>query len=243
MLQIAIVDDEMIDLVTTEAYLRRHMEEHYPEEASSIRVDTFSRAEDIIAAFEPGMYDLLILDIYMEVISGMQAAQVIRERDREVSIVFLTSSEEHMLEGYRVFADGYFMKPLSEHEEDFAQTFRHIFPKLLEHYKELTVHSGGLEFSVPYRNISYIDIDWRHQLCLHLLDQDLSISMSYDECRNILLEDERFLECHHRILVNMDTIKSMGKEDFLLQNGRKIPISQRKQKEAKAKYMHYLVHR
>ena len=50
MIHIAIVDDEMIDLVTAENFLRQFMKEFYPQEASEIRIDTYSRGEDIMAA-------------------------------------------------------------------------------------------------------------------------------------------------------------------------------------------------
>lgn len=242
MIHIAIVDDEMIDLVTAENFLRQFMKEFYPQEASEIRIDTYSRGEDIISAFEPGMYDLLVLDIYMEAISGMQVAEVIRGKDQDVSIIFLTGSEEYMLEGYRVFADGYIIKPIGQHQEEFQQTFQHIFPKLIERYKELTVQMGTISFSVPYRNIRYVDID-QHQVRIHLVNQDIYVTTTYEECCETLLEDTRFLECYHRVIVNMDAIASMGKEEFLLAGGERIPISKRKQKEAKARYMHYLVHR
>jgi DNA-binding LytR/AlgR family response regulator len=96
---------------------------------------------------------------------------------------------------------------------------------------------------VPYRNILYVDIDWQHKLCLHMANRDISVSLPYEGTAALLLEDPRFLECHHRILVNMDMIASMGKEDFVLKNGAKVPISHRKAKEAKQAYMHYMAHK
>ena len=168
---------------------------------------------------------------------------MIRERDSEVSMVFLTGSDDYVLDGYRVFAAGYFIKPLAEHGEDFARTVSHIFPKIKERHKELHVRTGRIEFSVPYRNVRYVDITDRHHVCLHLVDQDVNVTMTYEDVCGVLAEDSRFVECHYRILVNMEYIRSMGKEEFVLKNGERIPISQRKQKETKAKYMHYLAHK
>ena len=242
-MRIAIVDDEAIELMTTESYFRRQLADLYPEEEASLHVDTFTRAEDLIGVFEPGSYDLIMLDIFMATMNGMQAAQLIRNKDSEVSLVFLTSSEEFLLEGYRVFAAGYFLKPLAEHGEDFRCTLAHIFPQIQERQKELSVRTGSLQFSVPYKNICYADINWKHQLSLHLTDSTLILTMAYEEISVPLLEDSRFLECHHRILVNMDMIVSMGKNTFTLKQGDHIPISQRKQKEAKSKYMQYFAHR
>ena len=242
-MRIAIVDDEAIELVTTENYFRGQFSDLFPEEGTSLRIDTFTRAEDLIGVFVPGTYDLIMLDIFMVTMNGMQAAEVIRGKDSEVSLVFLTSSEDFVLDGYRVFAAGYFLKPLAEHEEDFRRTLAHIFPQIRERQKELFVRTGSLQFSVPYRNICYADINWQHQLSLHLTDSTLILTMTYEEIRAQLLEDARFLECHHRILVNMDMIVSKGKDMFTLKQGDHIPISQRKSKEAKSKYMHYFAHR
>ncbi len=47
--------------------------------------------------------------------------------DAEVAIIFLTSSEEHILEGYRVYAAGYFIKPLAENKEEFTEALDHTF--------------------------------------------------------------------------------------------------------------------
>ena len=242
-MRIAIVDDEEKERVTTEAYLRAHIRACCPEEESALWIDAFANAEALLEAFEPGMYDLLILDIFMEDVNGMQAAQLIRAKDSEVSIVFLTSSDEYLLDGYRVFAVGYFLKPLAAHEKEFAETFAHIFPKLKERHRELPVRMGSTDFSVPYRNILYVDIDWQHKLCLHMAERDISVSLPYEGTAALLLEDSRFLECHHRVLVNMDMIASMGKEDFVLKNGAKVPISHRKAKEAKQAYIHFMAHK
>lgn len=242
-MRIAIVDDEATELVTTEGYFRKHIRDHYPKEEPSLQIDTFLSAEELLREFRSGRYDLMILDICLKKISGIQAAQMIRERDSDVAIVFLTGVDDFLMEGYRVFAAGYFLKPLAEHGEDFAKTFAHIFPKLKERHMELSVQVGKLSFSVPYRNIRYVDINWKHQLCLHLPDQEILPTMAYEEVKQVLLKDARFLECHHRILVNMDEIISMGKEAFVLRPDVQVPISQRRQKEAKSKYMHYLASR
>jgi len=158
----------------------------------------------------------------------------------QATVIFLTGNPDFALEGYDVFAAGYILKPLSEHEGEFKRTAERIFGKQKERLKELKVSVKGVSFSIPAGNIFLIDIDWRHRLVLHLENEDFILSQSYESLQKELMGDSRFLECHHRILVNMEKIASMEKDEFILSNGAKVPISQRRKKESKAKYMSFL---
>jgi len=239
---LAIADDQAADLRAAADFIRNYIAQQHPESVGDLRLDTFVRSEDLLAAFEPHKYDLIILDIYMETVTGMQAAETIRALDKDVQIIFLTTSTEHLLAGYRVFAVGYFVKPLADNREEFAKTFDHIFPHLTDRQKSIGITVRGVKINVPYRNIHYADIRDK-RLCLHLAADNLSTNDSYEACRAKLLSDDRFVECHHRIIVNMDYVARMSKEDFILTSGENVPISQRRKTETKLAYMSYLAHR
>lgn len=243
-MKIAIVDDDRDELTAAETYLREYLREDFSEDEPNIQIDTFSCAKDLLKIFKAGMYKLVVLDIRMPEINGMQAAQVIRARgDNEVAIVFLTSSDDYVLNGYRVFAVGYFMKPITNHAAEFAKTFEHIFPKLCKKNPELVLNVDGAEISVPYQNIFYVDIEDGHRLCVHLADKKFVTANNYADIWEILSKDERFLECYHRIAINMDYVKLMMEDDFILINDTPIPISKRKKKEVKVKYMRYFAYK
>lgn len=240
-MNIALVDDQAEDLQAAEIFLRKYLAENFSEIVHSVRIDIFESAETFLSKFESGVYDLIILDIFMKPLNGIQVAQLVRNKDRNAFIIFLTNSEDFILEGYKVFAVGYFLKPLSENVDQFTKTFKYIFPRLLENQKSLTVPVKVGELFIPYKNIRYVDINEYHRPCIHLINQKISTNLSYEEIFDVLSEDKRFLECYHRIIVNMDFIKLMAEEDFILVDGEKIPISRRKSKAAKLKYMTHLI--
>lgn len=244
-MKIAIVDDDRYELNAAETYLRQYIHENWAEYEADIKIETFSCAKDLLKIFRPGMYKLVILDICMEDINGMQTAQIIRARgDSECNIVFLTASDDYVLSGYRVFAVGYFMKPITNHADEFAKTFEHIFPKFCEKNPEIILNIDGNDFSVPYRNIIYVDIEEHHKVCVHIVGKKKIIPLNaYTEIQERLCADERFSECYHRIIINMDYVKSMEPNDFVLLDDTRIPISQRKKKEVKVKFMRYFAHR
>ena len=243
-MKIAIVDDERDELIAAETYLRKYLRDNWAEDEPNIEIETFPCAKDLLKIFKPDMYQLIILDIRMPEINGMQAAQIIRARgDNNVNIVFLTSSDDYILSGYRVFAVGYFMKPITNHADEFAKTFEHIFPKFCNKNPELAIKFDGAEILIPYRDIFYVDIEDGHRLCVHLGDKKFVTTNNYTEIWDILSQDERFIECYHRIILNMDYVKLMKEDDFILINDALVPISKRKKKEVKVKYMRYFASR
>ena len=240
-MNIAIIDDSASDLYATQTFLSDYIEKNFPQAFPTTEIYIFDDIEYFLHTFEKNQFDLLIMDIFMKPINGIHAAQIVRSRDKNVSIMFLTNSEDYILEGYGVFAVGYFLKPLASNYTQFSRTFAYVFPKILESQKKLSVPVKGVDILIPYRRICYIDIDNRHHLQIHLQEKSFTTTMPYEKCFDALKDDQRFLECYHRILVNMDFIKLMDKDDFILQDGRKVPISQRKSKFAKLKYMSYLI--
>lgn len=240
-MNIAIVDDDLQDLHSAELFLKNFIHQNYIEHESEIFIKTFSSAFDLLQNFYVGQYEIILLDIRMEKISGMQAGRIIRNRgDDNVKIIFLTNSCDYTLDGYRIFASGYILKPIDENIDDFNETFSHIFSKIFVEDKEIIFPVDRINISIPYKKFFYADIDENHKLCVHLQDRKIITTMTYLECCAILSEDPRFLECYHRIIINMDFIKSMDKNNFILKDGTIIPISQRKKKDVKSKYMSYL---
>ena len=63
--------------------------------------------------FAKDQYDVIFLDIYMDGMTGMDAARAIREIDRVVRIIFITTSTEFAVDSYEVSAFGYLLKPHS----------------------------------------------------------------------------------------------------------------------------------
>ena len=242
-MNIAIVDDEKIELKAAESYLKNFIQEKWSE--LSFNIQTFSSAKEFLDNFKVGLFQLILLDIMMPEINGLQTAQIIRTRgDEDVNIVFLTANDDFILNGYRVFAVGYFIKPISDHADDFERTFEHIFPKILKKNLEIILTVENAKISVPLRNILYVDIDYRHRLCVYLADGKKFVTANnYSEIQPVLLADERFLECYHRIIVNMDYIKSMEPDDFILMDNTSIPISRRKKREVKVNFMRYFAHK
>lgn len=75
----------------------------------------FENGEKLLKVFERGKYDLILMDIYMDSeLSGIETVKLIRKKDKDISVAFVTTSKDHALESYRLSAIKYIEKPYSK---------------------------------------------------------------------------------------------------------------------------------
>lgn len=242
-MKIAVVDDSVEDLSAEKNYFAEYISNHHPALTADLEISGFQSSVAFLKIFSPGKFDLIALDIIMDDTDGIRLAKIIREEDKDCHIIFITNSTEFLIDGYSVFAAGYFLKPIHEHPEEFKNAFEFIVSKTEKNPELPVTVIRNMDLSVPYKDICFVDINEKHKVRITMPDRELVTTMNYSRCRDILLNDKRFLECHYRIIVNMDYVQSMKDEDFILTNGAKIPISQRRRRESKLAYMNYILHK
>lgn len=86
-------------------------------------IDEYTSGEELLRQFSAGRYDLIFLDIYMGGMSGVETAKRIRTLDKNVMLVFVTTSNEFASESYAVKANFYLLKPVrAESIKQLAET-------------------------------------------------------------------------------------------------------------------------
>ena len=96
-MKIAIVDDDLKMFERMQAYLKEAL-------GGSAELAYFSSGEAFLQAWQPRAYDLVILDIFMAHLTGVEVAKEIRKTDADVKLVFSTTSNEFASESYEVNA-------------------------------------------------------------------------------------------------------------------------------------------
>ena len=110
-MKIAICDDD--SLVLQE--LSKLLNQYRAQNRSHLEYDVYACPLELVAQIEKGThYDIILLDVVMPGINGIQCAKDIRAIDNFVKIIFLTSSAEYAVESYSVSAYQYLLKPLQK---------------------------------------------------------------------------------------------------------------------------------
>ena len=108
MIRIAIVEDEEQYIHQLTDYLREY------QKTSSEEIDvTVYRDGDEITSKYKSQFDIILMDIQMKFVDGMTAAEEIRSIDSSVVIIFITNMTQYAIQGYKVGAMDYILKPIS----------------------------------------------------------------------------------------------------------------------------------
>ena len=192
------------------------------------KIYEFSSGEELLSNY-PKDLDILIMDIQMKIINGMDTARKIREFDQNLEIIFMTSFSEFMQEWYEVKAYRYILKPISE-----RKISRNILPCINEIMKKknnyLTINVKNYVDRIKIDSIVYIETD-RPNILIYTNDNKYTTKMSISKIDKILRE-HGFFRCHNSYIVNLKLVESMNSNTLKI--GEKyIPISKYRVKELK----------
>ncbi len=109
MLRIAICEDRMEDAFL----LRKALETVQQQLDFEASVELFQRGEDLLIAIQTGqLYHLLLMDIFMDQLDGIQTAKRAKEILPSLQVAFLSSSREFAPEAFELNAIHYLIKPV-----------------------------------------------------------------------------------------------------------------------------------
>lgn len=125
-MKIAICDDQQNNIEEVKRIWQKCVDDNFYYELSE-----FTCAEDLLQAYRNGItYDLLVLDIEMGAISGMEAAKKVRRVDKKCKIIFITAFDQYMREAFDVAAIHYLDKPIDERK------LQMLFYSCIKEYRE-----------------------------------------------------------------------------------------------------------
>lgn len=235
MLKVAFCDDDLSILNEVRVLLDRYRVEHNQE----IEYAAFHSPLELLAEIEKGMrLDILLLDVVMPGENGIEAAREIREYDKEVKIIFLTSSSEFAVQSYTVGAYFYQLKPIWE--ESF---FRLMDSVIGECKKEKTcsliIRSKTGITRVDLQRLEYCEVIGR-TLLFHLTNGTVVESIGkLDDLSKELGEYPEFIRPHRSFLINLEYVRNISNKTITLENLAEIPIPHGKCSEIKNQYLDY----
>jgi DNA-binding LytR/AlgR family response regulator len=215
------------------------LEDYRRERDGSVTYEAFHSAIELLETMRVRRFDILLLDILMPGLSGMEAAKEIRQSDREIPIIFLTSSREYAVESYRVGAEDYIIKPARKDE---------VFPSLdqqLTRFAQekdyLTVKTGSGIVKLLFSQLVYVEVTNR-TIQFILVNGDIREAYGYlSDYEEKLLSDPYFCKPHRSYLINLRQVTEIDKKGLATTVGKTVPISREAFVKVKAAYMKFLL--
>ena len=234
-MHIAICDDNIDELFRISSLL-----ENYRRECnSSITYEAFHSATELLETLKSRNFDMLILDILMPGITGMEAAREIRHSNNEIPIIFLTSSREFAVESYRVNAEDYILKPARK--DEMFHVINKQFTKFMQKEVYITIKIESGIIKIPLSKIVYVEVINR-RVQFNLTNGEIQETYGYlADYENILLTEPYFYKPHRSYLVNLHYVTQLDKNGLATTIGKIVPVARDAFSKVKTAYMKHLL--
>jgi len=233
-LKVAICDDDSRDLLQIASLLESYRRDRKAE----LSYVSFQNTIELLSSMDNRDYDLLLLDMLMPGINGMQVAREIRERNSQIQMVFLTSSPEYAVESFSVRAYHYLLKPPSE--EKLFPILDRLMDDLRKPEDALHIKTQSSVFSLPYGKIEYIEVSAK-KLYFYLTDGDTrKVTGKLADFEHALLKKSSFIKVHRSYIVNLQWVQELRQGELVTVSGRRVPVSRAAYPQVRTAYMQFL---
>ncbi len=237
MIRIAICDDNISDLSNMVSIVNDYI--GMQRNRLEIEYAAYQTAVDLIAAMESGQhFDILLLDILMPLVNGMDAAKEIRQYNQDVKIIFSTSSPEFAVESYSVDAFYYAIKPIWK-EKLFLLLDKVIAEiKIAEGASFLIKSKAGLT-RIYTNRLEYAEVIGR-TIIYHIIDGSVvEAAGSMVELNDALLNHSNFIKPHRSYIINMDFIDTLSNREIIMKSRSTVPMARANYQAVKSAYISY----
>jgi DNA-binding LytR/AlgR family response regulator len=222
MVRIAIVEDEKEFQEQLSAYLKRYQD----TSGEKIQVTIFEDGLDIIENYQ-SEWDIILMDIKMKHMDGMEAAHKIRAMDTEVILMFITTMAKYAINGYEVDAMDFVLKPIryAQFSTKIIKAVNMIKRKSKKKYLLLPVEERKERVSTD--EILYVEVK-NHNVVIITEKRSYSLRDSMKKIEEEL-SDSHFARCNQSYLVNLKHVTGIEK-DMAYMGEHTVPISRPKKK-------------
>ena len=231
-LHIAVCDDEVIDRKRAKRITTDIME----AEGLACSLSVYESAKALLTAIQGGaQFHILLLDVMMDGLDGMEFAAALRKLGDNTAIVFMSTNREMALRGYEVSAVRYLAKPLRE--EQLREALLYCYKTFCEK-KEILLPTTKGQRRIPLANILYAEAMERVTK-LVLTDRLEEVTLKFSDLLE-LLPERQFQPCHRSYLVNLEHIAYVRSRDLELTTGDVLPVSRYRAEDLQKQFVAYL---
>ena len=216
MLNIAIVEDEQEYADQLTGYIERFRAETH----TAVRYKLFTDGMSFIDEYD-GRFDIVLMDIAMPHMNGLEAAKRLREADSVVCMIFITTLSKYALKGYEVDALDFLVKPVR------YELFRLKLEKALFYIGKRVSSVYSIVTATSMQKVRLADIYYiesaKHYLLFHTAQEEYKMRGTMKEINEYFVENG-FAHISGSVLVNLSHVDAMRGGDVTVA-GTLLPVA------------------
>lgn len=220
-MKIAVIDDEK----TQADILIPICKAYFKDEKADCTIEYFSDGHSFVDKIKSVSYDIAFIDIFMTPVNGIELSKMLRKADRNIIIVFVTTSPDFMMQAFSVHAFHYITKPYSAEQInkvlDDAELLMNKNTKYVEIMCDRKINVISLNEIISVESDAhYLNITVVSGVCYRTR---LTVAKFLELCD----EDPRLITVNRGVVLNADYIKSVDGTVCIMGNGERFPIKVR----------------
>ncbi len=228
---IATCDDEVQFCKQVELYIKGLGKELGIE----TKCDKYISGEDLLAS-DYNKYQIIFLDIELKNENGIDIAEKIRKTNENVEIIFLTAFIQYAVDGYKVKAYRFLVKPVNY--DDFVFQLNELFIRINNYEKSnLLLTKEGQKYNIKIQDIIYIEV-MDHNLTYHCANCEITVVGTMKKMEKSLNE-HYFVRIHNSFMINMKYIAEVRSHTILLKNMVELPVTRSKKEMFRRAYLEF----
>ncbi len=180
-------------------------------------------------------FDILLLDIEMPGMNGIELAHAVRRENATVQIIFITGYYEYFSDVFDVSALHYLLKPTDERK------LRAVLDKavvnLTYRQRSVLLNTSDGDIKVSLADILYIESE-NVYVIIHTAHGNYRMRMALGKFSQQL--DETFFKVHRSFIVGLKYIKKITRTEITMTSGDVVPVSRGLYDDVHAALIKYL---
>lgn len=186
---------------------------------TALEIERFPSAEAFLFRYEERRdFDVLLLDIEMDGMDGVELARAVRRDNDDIQIVFITGYADYIAQGYEVSALHYLTKPVDPRK--LSQVLTRAVGRLRRNEPALTLELPGETVRLPLGKIRFLEV--AHNYVTVHADRDYAVKRPLGELEREL--DSRFFRAGRSFLLNLAFVRRASRTEAELTTGERIPL-------------------
>lgn len=233
-MKIAVVEDDKNDI----RWLKRIFREYKKNESYTISIIYYHSGKQLLDDLAYMKYELILMDIYMDGMDGIETANCIQEIDEQAIIVFLTTSEDEIWRAVKTHNCFDYIQKQTFDIQRLIQLLQDVYKKLKIQDELLVFLNGKQEIKIKLKEIQYIMASDKYTV-FTLNGQIKRYRITFSKIYELLEHRDAFVLCNRGILLHMEYISSTDGDIFLMKDKTKYPIRRRERKKIIDKFHDY----
>lgn len=231
---IAVLDDDRSYAIKLQKYIKDYLDRL----GISAKISLYTKSDGLIGDIKDGVYfDLILSDIDMPEINGMQLASIVKELSPDVVLIFITAYMEYVVDSYELDVFRYIPKSeLDIRLPSALKSAAQLISQRAENFYTFYLHKEVSK--VPCREILYIQKEERHTRFVLGNGREIRIRKSLASVFEGL-NDHDFTYIDRNVIVNLSNVSNMKDCVIRLKNGTQLEVSRRRSKEIADRIFEY----